>query len=107
MTTTALTDLGLCTYDPEHGPAEVPWLDDRLCWDCADHQLDLMARAVALIFPVQVGSAGRGTVTLSTQDAIAEALSEDLLALAGGDPARVDAILAALEKDGAWTGAKS
>jgi hypothetical protein len=41
-----LTDLGPCTRDPEHAPAEVPWSGERLCWDCADHELDLLALAL-------------------------------------------------------------
>jgi hypothetical protein len=67
----ALTDLGPCTRNPEHGPAEVPWSGDRLCWDCADHELDLLAKALQSEggWPVQVGSGHPGhRQELSTED---------------------------------------
>jgi hypothetical protein len=39
-------ELGTCTRDHAHGPAEVPWAGERLCWNCADQDLDLLAKAV-------------------------------------------------------------
>lgn len=35
----------------------VPWSGERLCWDCTDLQLDLMAKALQDM-PVQVGGFG-------------------------------------------------
>jgi hypothetical protein len=51
----------LCTQC-ERDVAEVPWSGERLCWDCADIQLDLMARALLEAAPVQVGGTGWGSV---------------------------------------------
>lgn len=37
---------GRCTQC-EHDTFELlPWSGERLCWDCFDHQLDLMAKAI-------------------------------------------------------------
>jgi hypothetical protein len=46
---------GQCTQC-EHDSAElIPWTtDQRLCWDCVDFQLDLLALAVQDILPVEV-----------------------------------------------------
>lgn len=42
----------------EQGTTElVPWSGERLCWDCTDLQLDLMAKALQDM-PVQVGGFG-------------------------------------------------
>jgi hypothetical protein len=52
-------NLGLCTRDASHGTAEVPWSRERLCWNCADAELDRLAKATELE-PVQIGGFGLG-----------------------------------------------
>jgi hypothetical protein len=39
------TELGTCTRGCP-APAEVPWSRERLCWDCVDRELDLLALAL-------------------------------------------------------------
>jgi len=112
--TATLPSLGPCTRNPEHGPAEVPWAGDRLCWDCADHELDLLALALQSEdgWPVQVGSGHPGhRQELSTedhrvpsQDDLVAALADDLLALADGSLRRVDRIIELLERGETWEG---
>ena len=87
--------LGPCTRDPEHGQAEVPWSGERLCWDCADHELDLMAKAL---------QAEMELPPPPTQDEMIDALARDLLSLAGGDVDKVNAILQYLGTEEAWDG---
>lgn len=37
---------GRCTLCEEDSPELVPWSGERLCWNCTDRQLDLLALAV-------------------------------------------------------------
>src|SRR5579859_7850302 len=109
--TATYTDLGTCTRGCPV-PAEVPWSGERLCWPCADAELDLLAKAAELE-PVQIGGFGLGTVpgeylytrpasqpVPPTQDELADAIAADLAELAGGSRERMAKIvieLAALE----------
>jgi hypothetical protein len=56
-----LPDYGPCTRGCGQ-PAEVPWSGERLCWNCTDHDLDLLALALQSEdgWPVQVGSGHPG-----------------------------------------------
>jgi len=84
-----------CTRDAGHGEAEVPWSGERLCWDCADHELDLMAKAVQQQDDLPV---------YTRQDQMLDDLSNDLLSLADGNLRRVDRILELLTRDETWEG---
>lgn len=99
---------GLCTRDPSHGPAEVPWAGQRLCWDCADADLDRLAEALK-DEPVQVGGFGLGNIPhleprTPTQDELAERLAADLLTLADNSLKRVDRIMELLTREETWDG---
>lgn len=99
---------GLCTRDPAHGPAEVPWSGERLCWGCADADLDRLAVQLQNE-PVQVGGFGLGNIPhleprTPTQDELAAALAEDLLALCDGNLDRINAVLAKLGTEEVWDG---
>lgn len=49
---------GHCTGCGTQSPELVPWSGQRLCWDCADFQLDLVASAILADAPVSVGTRG-------------------------------------------------
>lgn len=55
-------------------------------------------------FRLHRGRQHRLTARTPSQEEIAAALSEDLLDLADGDPARVDRIIAILNREETWTG---
>lgn len=40
-----------CSRSARHGPGEVPWSDQLLCWDCADDELDRLALALKSVTP--------------------------------------------------------
>jgi hypothetical protein len=42
----ALEALSRCTMCERSGGDLVPWSGERLCWDCTDKQLDLLAMAM-------------------------------------------------------------
>jgi hypothetical protein len=83
-----VTGLGPCTRDPEHGPAEVPYSGEKLCWDCADRDLDLLAKAVM---------AADEPEGYTDKDTLLDNLANELLRLADGCERRVDSIIARLE----------
>lgn len=37
---------GRCTMCEADSYELLPWSGERICWDCFDHQLDLMAKAI-------------------------------------------------------------
>lgn len=117
-----MTALGLCTRDPGHGEASVPWSGERLCWDCADTALDLLAKACETELPVTIGkgvttpgfayewkypesrtdSNGHATPTAifakrDRDQAAEQCLVEDVvaavMAAAGGDPALAEELI--------------
>jgi hypothetical protein len=46
---------GRCTLCENDAAELVPWTTrERLCWECVDQQMDLLARAVEDILPVEV-----------------------------------------------------
>jgi hypothetical protein len=46
---------GRCTLCENDAAELVPWATgERLCWECVDQQMDLLARAVEDILPVEV-----------------------------------------------------
>jgi hypothetical protein len=100
-----VTTLGACTRNPGHGPAEVPWSGERLCWDCADAELDLMAKALE-DEPTQVGGFGLGHTPAQSagEDKLIEALAADLLALCDNNVSRISKVLAVLSGDEVWDG---
>lgn len=46
---------GRCTLCEEDVPELLPWSGQRLCWDCVDLNLDLLAKAVLETTPVRIG----------------------------------------------------
>lgn len=56
----------------------VPWSGQKLCWDCMDQQLDLMAKAIQLD-PEPVREPG----SQPWLDAMADDLASELLRIAG------------------------
>jgi hypothetical protein len=47
MTSEPLVRAGVCAGCESDADELVPWASKRLCWDCVDKQIDLLARAVA------------------------------------------------------------
>jgi hypothetical protein len=48
---------GTCTSCGTPSPELIPWSGERLCWECTDLQLDLLAKAVQEDAPVYVAVA--------------------------------------------------
>lgn len=52
---------GTCTLCEDDASELVPWATrERLCWHCVDIQLDLLAKAVRDIMPVEIGTDSHG-----------------------------------------------
>lgn len=69
-----------CTLCEQDADQLIPWRGERLCWDCVDLNMDLLARAIAEATPVRIGS---GRVAIGHEERMPDITFEFTPAAAG------------------------